>query len=193
MKTHSDLIILAVLIVFACLITGCTRAPKREELHAAALINLPILAPAPDLLKDFRVEVFCSETKIRTGVAIITWNADSQVIDKQRLDVTFYKKGFEKNLYTTLWPLQKDQKFQTSSQVKLPDRADFQTLYLNVDEVKIMPQEGAMSVRLEGLVPGTNYFWRVCTLSDGGWAPSDNISVEGPICPADLIEEKQQR
>jgi len=51
---------------------------------------------------------------------------------------------------------------------------------------------GSITIELEGLEPGLTYFWRVCTLNEDGWIPSEIIRCEAPICPADIKEERKK-
>jgi hypothetical protein len=186
MKKFSGLNLLA-MVVFIYSILGCTtKPPNRQE---EDVIDLSILATDTSAVRDFRWEVFCSETKLRTGVVSLTWRTDAHFFDKQRLDITVYKGGFEKDLYTILWPLKKDQKFRTSRRVKLPNRSSNQSLYLNVEEINVDTQKNLVSTKLDGLEPGLNYFCRVLTLDKKGWIPGKIVRWQAPICPAD-IEEK---
>jgi len=182
MKAFLFLIISGVLLVIAC-----TQKPPIKEPDE---FNRPILSTDTTTVSNFQCISYCSETKLRTGVALLTWTVDERLMAKQRLDVTVYKKGFETKLYTILWPLNKDQAFQTSRLVNLPDRPDRQLLYLDVSQVDIDREEGMLSVELEGLEAGLNYYWRILTLTKKGWAPSAVISGKGPICPADIEQTR---
>ena len=193
MKLLSNLTNVVSLVIFVCSFVGCATAQKDPEAGQIDVLNLSILPTDTSAIGDFHAEASCSDTKLRTVVATLTWRADKSLFDNQRLDVTFYKKGFEKSLYTSLWPLKKDQKFQTSGLVKLPERADNEALYLDVKGLAIDRQTSSISVELEGLESGRTYFWRVCTLNRNGWVPGGVVPVEAPVCPADMIEEPNQR
>jgi hypothetical protein len=180
MKQFLYLVVSGVFLVIAC----TPKLPWKEPDE----LNLPILSTDTSTVSNFQCITYCSETKLRTGMALLTWSADEGLIGKQRIDVTVYKKGFETKMYTILWPLKKSQTFQTSRLVKLPDRPDMQLLYLDVNQADIDKQEGLISIELEGLQAGLNYFWRVLTLEGKGWVPGGIIRCQGPVCPADIEE-----
>lgn len=193
MKPLSNLINLAALVVILCSFVGRTMAQVDERAGEISVLDLPILSQDTSAARNFWADAFCSETKLRTGVVLLSWKADENSFDNQRLDVTIYKKGFDKNLYTSLWPLETGQEFQTSSQVKLSDRPSNQALYLNVNKIDVDKKKRSISVELEGLEAGLNYYWRVLTLNEKGWVLGGIIRTEAPICPADIIEEANKR
>lgn len=177
MRSITIYINLVVLIVVISIVGGCEMGPEKlkpQEIHLT-------------------VKPFCSETKLRTGVASLTWRTNKDLFEKQRVDMTAYKRGFEKGLYTTMWPLKKGGRFQESGSSKLPDRASSQSLFLEVIEMNFDRERGTTSMKVEGLEAGLNYFWRVLTLYDGKWVPSDIVSCEAPVCPADIEENQDIR
>ncbi len=180
MKQCLSLLVCGVFLVIAC----TTRPPWKDP----DVLNLPILPPDSSLVNNLQCQSYCSETKLRTGVALLTWDADKRLIRKQRIDVTVYKHGFETRTYTILWPLRKDQRFQTSDMANIPDRPDRQLLYLKVNKADWNRHTNTISIELEGLQPGLNYFWRVLTLEKQGWRPGITIRCVGPVCPADTEE-----
>ncbi len=185
----SKLIIQVVLFVFTFLITECMTVQQVRGKEDINVIDMPIISTSTRAVSDYHVEVSCSDTKPRTAVARLTWAANKRSFDKQRLDVTIYKGGFEKNLFTILYPLQKGQKFQTSSFAKLSDRSSNKSLYLNCERINVDKRNGSATIEIEGLEPGLNYYMRVLNLNKRGWVPGGTVRFEVPICPADMIEE----
>jgi hypothetical protein len=92
---------------FAALLlaVGSAPMPGAEAAQAAAQ---PAARVEPGLTLD--IEGFCSETRLRTSNARITWRARSTAIAgmaslaaaPQRLETTVFKGGFEKGLYVAL-------------------------------------------------------------------------------------------
>ncbi len=189
MKSFRNPISLVMLFVLVCLVVGCAKTlPEEPSVDA---MELPILSADPDDPTDLRVEAFCSETKVRTVLATLTWRTDGRSIDRQRIDITVYRGGFEKGLYTTLWPIKEKQRFKETKLSRLPDRPSNQSLYLDVWEVDDTGKEDLVSVKTEGLEPSLNYYWRVLTLNQKrkGWIPSKVVYCTAPICPADIKED----
>lgn len=170
---------------------GCATAQPDNKVDDPTAINLPVLSGDINVVGAFHIEVFCSQTKPRTGMAKLSWRTDKRLFSKQRLDVTVYKQGFEKDLYTILWPIRAEQQFQIPRSNKLEETS--RALALNAVNVNVDEKQDSIVVKLEGLEPGLVYFWRVCTLSNKGWRQSSVVRCEAPVCPADMKEEENQR
>lgn len=181
-------LLLAAIVI--CSSLGCATAQPDKTTDPAA-INLPVLSGDINVVAAFRVEVSCSQTKPRTGIAELSWRTEKRLFNKQRLDVTVYKQGFEKDLYTILWPIRAEQQFQIPRSNKLEETS--RALALNAVNVNVDEKQDSIVVKLEGLEPGLVYFWRICTLSNKGWRPSSVVRCEAPVCPADMKEEENQR
>lgn len=186
MKSSTVLLKLFVLFLLLTLIITCgTKPPNNNAPNGTPVLDRPVLEMDTGFISNFHIEVFCSDVKLRTGNALLTWNSEEKYFDKQRLDLTIYKNGFEINIFTTLWPLKENQEFQTTKMVELPNRVDNQSLFLNTIAVDINKQEKSVLVELEGLTPGLTYFWRILTLTKKGWVPGIIIRSEAPVCPSD--------
>lgn len=137
---------------------------------------------------SLRVEVACSRTRLRTGVAIISGEPLAAVgAPDLRLDVAVDKEGFARGAYTTLLPLSGGRTFRKSAPAaELYARA----LDLRVatgEDARLTPKaDGAVVV--EQLEPGLNYFWRVARRTDRGWVAGEVVRVEAPTCVADMQE-----
>lgn len=193
MKPMSTPMKLGMLLSSFYLFLACAAVKHETPTPETEVLNRPVLGKDTGIANDFLCRTYCSEIKLRTGIALLTWSSNERAFSNQRIDVTVYTNGFRDHVYTILWPIKTYQKFQTSSLVKLPDRDDNQRLFLTVGQVDFDQKSGRVSVELEGLEPSINYFWRVLALTKKGWVPSQTIDGAGPICPADMVDESNQQ
>jgi hypothetical protein len=155
-------------------------------------------------------EVFCSETKLRTGNVRLRWRltraareaarVESLVAASQTLDVTVFAGGYEKGLYVTLpVPATTPPKPipavpQAAERVrKTPLRAfEIQVIEVTPPAARTgaVPEEGEMSAVVENLEPGINYTWRLNIATATGRLVSAPLSFEAPTCPADMVEPR---
>jgi hypothetical protein len=138
------------------------------------------------MVSDFQVEVFCSEVQLRTGLAAISWETAEGEFINERLDVTIFKDGFEKGIFTSVSPSRREKRFTPPEGVKLPDRPDMTSLLLATRQFQQDEETGRSQVLVERLEPGVIYFWRISTQTGNGWVTSAEEQVLAPVCPADL-------
>lgn len=137
--------------------------------------------------KGLECTVFCSETKLRTSVAEITWPSSEESLSRQVLEVTVYKNGFTRGTYATLAPVQRGQKFSLQ---RIGDRREHVRGLerLVITDVYFSKKRGGLAVvRVEGLEPGLNYFWRLRSGAGDG-APA-LTRCQATECPADMEKE----
>ena len=171
------------------LLAACAGTAQIKERCEPESLGLPILKPDTSFVQNYRVEAFCSETKIRTGVARVSWSADGLIFDRQRLDITTYKNGFKQGFFTLLCPLEEGQRFREAGKAQLPDRPDKEKLFLTVQKVVVDSSKNVITLEVAGLEPGLTYLWRVLTFQKKGWFPGGTKRVLAPVCPADEIQE----
>ncbi len=153
-------------------------------------------------------EVFCSETKLRTGNARISWTlaagpAGPEAFGlgdmssaEQRLETTVFKKGFDKNLYASFPTLDRGTAMQPALGSSMEPGA-MRAYQLQIIEVErpagldTLTAGGAMQTDMviEGLEPGMNYTWRVVIETEDGEMVSKTVTCQAPVCPADIREE----
>ncbi len=154
-------------------------------------------------------EVYCSETRLRTANARISWigpgmfqgaSAASASPVAEQLQTTVYKNGYDKDLYASFSTLGSGQGLSAASASALPEpemRA-YDLQILQVAEPTAAPGElsasseepaARTSVEVEGLEPGMRYTWRIVFGSGGGQESSETVTCEAPVCPADIQEE----
>jgi hypothetical protein len=143
-------------------------------------------------------------------VVILTWNEQApagatadkiqavRTTDENslRFDVSLSYKGFERNYYTTAFPVKELQRFnipvhsaftQDSAAVLLtgpsglPQVADFQQVLIKVHDTSLVQK----TLTLMELGSGASYKIRKCVLSGASWAPSQEFVFSTPICPVD--------
>jgi len=113
-----------------------------------------------------------------------------------RFDISLNYKGFERNYYTTVFPIARNQRFsipEISTLVRdtsavlmtgpslLPKVVDFQQIRVRVNEKEMLKK----ILHLTDLGPGAAYRIRSCTLNGEAWMPSAEFIFNTPICPVD--------
>jgi hypothetical protein len=161
--------------------------PRRDPLE------LPVLRSPVDPTIQLQVQTDCSRTKARTPLAVVSWNAPAAAQGLQRVDLTVYKQGFDKDIYSMVWPLERGQNPRPSSAAKLLGRPADGSLGAHVETVAFEADTGRATVTFEGLEPGLLYLWRVCRLTERGWVPGQMARASAPACPADLIDSEEDR
>ena len=155
-------------------------------------------------------EVFCSETKLRTGNARISWRLTAgpggpeafgigdMSSAEQRLETTVFKNGFDKDLYASFQTLERGTETRPALESSLEPGAmrAYQLQIIEVKQPAGMEALGAGGATLtdtviEGLEPGMNYTWRVVVETDDGQLVSKTVMCQAPVCPADIREEDE--
>ena len=124
-------------------------------------------------------EVFCSDTRIGVSVAELTFSGDAGNLSQLVLEVTVYKDGFAIGRFARVSPIRAGQKFEI---IRPPGEAGpapgFDTLVVTAVRV----QAGLVTVRVEGLDAGLNYFWRVIPTGGSG---TEITVCQAVACPVD--------
>lgn len=185
MKPLAGLIHLVVLVIFPG--AGCAGVYPTPD-------KPPDIPPDTTLISNLRCEVFCSETRLRTGGMELSWSTDALHLrgDRQRLDVTIFKTGFEDNRYTSLLPIERGQPFRALDPVNPSDLPATQAMYMSVEEVNADTARGFIMVKLEGSEPSLSYAWRVLVQDRNTWLPGGVVRCRAPICPADMQDTNQR-
>lgn len=133
----------------------------------------------------------CSQTKPRTAEAYVQWPAAQlKSFDKMRLDVTFYKQGFNTNRYAIIWPLQQNKKARLADPKMAQSPEVMAGLELEVISMSRGDAGQPAVLKLEGLDPGKTYYWRVLRQGQRDWQSSEVIRIEAPTCPVDMIDKQ---
>ncbi|MGI9263956.1 MAG: hypothetical protein ACR2QU_03435 [Gammaproteobacteria bacterium] len=119
----------------------------------------------------------------------------------QRIDVTVYKQGFDKDLYATTSVSRRDSdKDMTRIETREFERAYAsdpemqkrafenvgQTMDLSVADLDpVKDKADPFAVHVEGLTGGVNYYWRVLSSTNEGWVSSEVIRCQAQVCPVD--------
>ena len=136
----------------------------------------------------FECRVFCSEEKLRTPVAELTWRSTEARLSTSRIEVTVYKDGFQTGKYVAL----RSTKGERSYQLPQVKQAQTQELIPALRELVVVEasslraRPGVVAVRIEGLEPGLNYFWRVVSTTSGRQIAEGTTRCQAPVCPADM-------
>jgi hypothetical protein len=206
MCTHYPPRLLAAGLAALLLGSGSTLLPRVAAAQAAAQ---PAARVEPGLTLE--VEGFCSETRLRTSNARITWRAQATVLGAgvasldaapQRLETTVFKGGFEKGLYVAL-PIGDAVADRPIAAIApgVPGVAGAaqQTLTRRAYQIRLITVNAArasaaaadtseMDAVVENLEPGVNYTWRMAVDVAAGRIVSPLVSLRALVCPADMVE-----
>lgn len=117
-----------------------------------------------------------------------------------RFDIALHYQGFQKNYYSTLFPVEKEKRFglplqsnyiRDSPAVLLtgpslfPKVVDYQSA-IDTSATRIGKTHiDGNTLLLTDVGPGLAYRIRMCTFAKGAWTPSHEILFSAPICPED--------
>ena len=186
------------------LASGGAPPPHAEAAQPASTQPAVRVEPALTLA----VEGFCSETRLRTTNARITWRAGAGALGPgvaslagttQRLETTVFKNGFDRGLYVTLpigdaaadRPIAAIVPPAATQQGPPAQRRAYQIRLIEVNAARpSVAAEGAseMDAVVENLEPGLNYIWRMAIDTAAGRIVSPSVTLRAPVCPADLAD-----
>jgi hypothetical protein len=153
------------------------------------------------------IETYCSDTKLRTPNARISWSTPTAVmaarssaaaaIAAESIETTVFKNGFEKGLWVSL-PLSPRASAarpivpQAQPQLRRPTLRAFQIRVVGVEETARESAAAAgaaedTSAVVENLEPGVDYSWRIAFDTPQGKIVSPVVRTRAPICPADFV------
>ena len=123
-------------------------------------------------------EVFCSDTRVGVSVAEVTFSGDASSLSQLVLEVTVYKDGFAIGRFARVSPIRAGQKFEIIRPPgEIGSAPGFDTLVVTA----VRLQTGLVTVRVEGLDAGLNYFWRVHPTGGAGTEITVCQAVECPV------------
>jgi hypothetical protein len=190
-------------------------AGGQETVSAAALMEME---PSMKLT----CEVSCSETKLRTAVARLTWTGPGTLqgqtlvpgadaaVQGERIDASVYADGFASDHYASFPTVATDAEMapQGLAAAQAETLPAYNLSIVDVDRDSSADAElmgltaatdaGEMKVStvvVEGLEPGLNYTWRLVVETADGFEVSDTVICQAPVCTADmlLLEEKEDQ
>lgn len=166
---------------------------RRYQIPLLSLLLLLIVVfvlVRPDLRPEERVvaqsstslscEVFCSDTRVGASVAELTFNGDANSLGQLVLEVTVYKNGFAIGRFARVTPIRAGQKFEI---IRPPGEAGSAPGFDTLIVTAVRLQTGLVTVRVEGLDAGLNYFWRVHPV--GGGSGTEITVCQAVECPVD--------
>jgi len=153
------------------------------------------------------VEGFCSQVRMRTSNARITWRVTAPALTAglaslaptaQRLETTVFKNGFERGLFVTLpitaaAPDRPVAAVAPPTAAQQPARRAYQIRLIEMSAVRAAAaDDGAseMDVVVENLEPGMNYSWRLTIDAPSARMVSPVVSLRARICPSDEVEPR---
>lgn len=131
-------------------------------------------------------EVFCSDTRIGVSVAELTFSGNADSLDQLILEVTVYKNGFAIGRFARVSPIRAGQKFEI---IRPPGEAGSAPGFDTLVVTAVRLENGLVTVQVEGLDAGLNYFWRVQPATGGS---GTEITVcKAVVCPVDSEPPEQ--
>lgn len=206
MKKHYKLLIIGLFISMNPFLMSCALDGDSSAKKSGVLLNLSKIQKVDNPpFKNFSCRTYCSQDKLRTGVAQLSWSAGKKsVLGKQSLQATIYKNGF-KNRSFLLFELDAIN-LQTREKEKQPmvppivsvkgmkelrSSKVFLTKYSRKVTVKGLKNnmvdngEGSLAL-IENLEPGLVYRFRLISETDKGWVTGEDVTCNAPVCPADM-------
>ncbi len=145
----------------------------------AQALQAPQVATDTSRIPRVLVEVSCSETRRRTGVAVVRWSPRRlEAPDSVKIDYTVFKGGFETGQYGSLGTGREP---KAELQFR-PGRT------LTALELQVFPEpqkSDSSAVRAERLDPGVNYWWRIRARIGGKWLAGAATRATAPTCVSD--------
>ncbi len=171
-----------------CFLLLPMQAQKIEITAEYPELTLPVVQARSSVLEASGIEITveCSRFKPRTGIATIKWIEPQRSLADRRLDLAVHKEAFENELFATVWPIEYGKESRLYNRTRYPNEALTRGLRLTTSEVNPSRGGSASTVKLEGLEPGLNYFWRVLKRDANGWISEGVIRIQAPTCPADF-------
>ena len=168
------------------LILSCT--PRTLDKLKSSSINRPTELTNPVFLDYLEAEPLVSEQKGQSATSL-NWKDPTNSRQFQRIDVTTFKNGFQSNQFYSVVPFDKESQIHRIKKFVLAPN-----LTRSIDSMQIRKEEflenGASNLELDGLVPGMNYYVRIChfDLQKRRWIPSQTIKFRAPIFPFDEVK-----
>lgn len=144
--------------------------------------------PAPVL----ECRVFCSTEKLRTSVAELTWRSTEARLSTSRIEVTIYKDGFKNGNYSALVSSKGERSFRPSQAKQTHPLVPALSKLVVLEAKGLKERPGVVAVRIEGLEPGLNYFWRVVSTTNERLLAEGTAKCQAPTCPADMQPDNKR-
>lgn len=148
--------------------------------------------------------VFSQEAGGAVAQVEISWN-EQPVERPVRFDLSLHYQGFERNYYTTIYPVKEEERFNLPENSQFisdtaavlltgpsmfPKVVAFNTQSLQGQDPSQQQVQGGRDItrytlRLRDMGPGLSYRIRMCTFNQEVWTPTSETIFTTPICPTD--------
>jgi hypothetical protein len=145
----------------------------------------PIVAPvALDTVRTAApfIEMACSETKLRTPIAMIRMRPSRAVLDSTVLEVAVAKDGFVTGRFASLHLTPRTRRVAISVSPEIRRQAPTAFAF---ETMQVDTKGDSAIVVIEKLEPGVNYFWRVVEPGARTVAVSRPVRAQALTCTAD--------
>ena len=154
--------------------------------------SLPLSAEAQESSTVLECRVFCSTEKLRTSVVELTWRSTEARLSTSRIEVTVYKDGFKNGNYSALGSRKGERSFRPSQAKQTQPLVPALSKLVVLEAKGLKERSGVVAVRIEGLEPGLNYFWRVISTTTGRLLAEGTAKCQAPTCPADMQPDNKR-
>jgi hypothetical protein len=163
---------------------------QREPVTAAAEVTADVVARDARIAPAMRVRVVCSETDLRTAIAILEWRADERpAAADQRIDFTVYAEGFERGWFASI-PMSRGVPEMTARLRAMDASRKMRAFDVTAAPATDRPElrnrdEKTTAIEVRNVEPGMLYRFRVAARTERGWVASEDVEVETPVCVDD--------
>lgn len=173
-----------------------------------AELRLPVRTPEekeiwePVIIADC---VFSPDAGDAVAQVELSWQ-EPMIEQPVRFDLTLHYQGFDRNYYTTIYPVEVEERFNIPSNSQfIRDTASVlltgppmfpKVIAFNTEPVQIQDQSQqqdkseqeirSYTLRLRDMGPGLSYRIRMCTFNQEVWMPTRETIFTTPICPLDF-------
>jgi len=175
-------------------------------LRVALVLGVAVALPAPaeddeesrEGTIDLQCRITCSVDQPGVPVAELTWSSprDNRLkgLAAQQVHATVYKDGFEKGNHVVVEPTGAGQEFQPAARgKKLPPGLKLRTTAVEGAVTRGREPPSRTTIKVEGLEPGLNYFWRVSSRAGSQVVNTGAVRCKVPVCPVDRDARLPQR
>ena len=153
---------------------------RQPELKLPVVAKKALIQPTA-----IQTEARCSETELGAVEIEFLWEEEQKTSDQVRIDISIYKRGFEADAFTTIWPATVEGKCQAL----FPEKFGLKGVPTAMD-LKVIPQPREMLNRNQRIIlltkeQGIYYYFRVLTKTDNEWLAEETIQIITPICAFD--------
>lgn len=151
----------------------------------------------------FECESSCGDGERPEPTIEVRWQSGPQAalgaLPRQRLETTVYKDGFERGQFVAVQPSAQPaarafQVQKAAQRAAMPKAlTQLKVVVPRRSQQRALSSASAPRMRVQGVEPGVNYFWRISFEANNAKQASTVIRCRAPICPSDQQERSVPR